>query len=235
MIKKLRIITSITFLVLISSLIMPTISFGSQGSSIAITRTPYLSFADLPDPFSFTSYTASAATGAIFSDPTVDLSVPGAGLPSSRKLIVSDTRNSGGFNLQVSATNFTGGTVTINKSNLRVLSSPHLSSPPAGAIANDVLYLSGFIGQQTLTTPVKAATDANLGTDSVFTTGTSAGHNALSGTVDILDGCLSSIQGRNGQMAIGMSFYLAIPKFTPPGTYDSTVTYTITDSTSGTC
>jgi hypothetical protein len=60
-------------------------------------------------------------------------------------------------------------------------------------------------------------------------------NNALNTPVEILNGCLNDITGRNGSITVGIAFNLTIPAYTLPSElYSTIITYTITDCTEGT-
>jgi hypothetical protein len=46
-----------------------------------------------------------------------------------------------------------------------------------------------------------------------------------------MQGCLPSTGGRTGKMQFGVAYNLAVPAYTPPGTYSNTITFTLSDST----
>jgi hypothetical protein len=201
---------------------------GSAGSSIAITRTPYLSIDATPDSFAFPSAPARATVRDIFS------STDGA-LSADKVIRVTDARASGGFILQAQASDFTNGINVIPASALRIVSTADIGVPPEGVVVNNVHYLNPFTGVQKVTAPVNAATSEFSQAGTYDEVQNRPQNNVLNVPVDILSGCLPATEGRVGSMAIGLAFTLKIPPYTVPDTYNSTITYTITDFTSDSC
>lgn len=230
---KLKFFISLSFLAFITSLLLPSIVFGQQSSEIYVSRTPFLSFVDTPDSINFGTTSTPIATTSLFSD-------TGVSLENSRLLQISDTRDCGGFNLQVEAAAFSpGGTNAVSNGNLYVVSSSSLASPPAGTEINNIIYVNGFSGDQNTIAPVNttfSATCTSFNQIETFTDPTCmAGTNTLNAPVDILQGSLTAPSGRDGDMAVGTSFLLQINPFTIPAQYTSTITYTLTDATTGIC
>ncbi len=233
--KKLKFINVISLLALGSNLLLPKMVLGQQGSNIDISRTPYLSFVDLPESFAFNNISVPINDTGIVSDATINLSTPGAVLPPERVISISDTRASGGFNLQVTATDFSGGSSSIPNSGFRLVSSSAITLGVGDTVNNNVVYMNGFSGQQGLIAPLAVSATADFSDTTTFTSGAYAATNTLDGTVDLLQGCLTEAQGRNGEVGLGISYYLEVPKLTPPEDYNSTLTYTITDTTENPC
>jgi hypothetical protein len=231
--NKIRVFTLVSAITLLAAFLLPGTGFGQQASNIAITRTPYLSFYMLPDSFAFSSLTVPVVNTPVFSDPTIDLSVPASELPITRTLLVTDTRAKGGFNLQATATNFTGGTVPINNSSFRIVSTTSTNMSAGHSDVDNVIYINDFTGEHGITAPLDAGAAAHFGHADTFT---SVPDNTLNNSVDILLGCVlpgpdpGPYLGRNGTVGLGLSYDLIIPKFQPPADYTSTVTYTITDA-----
>ena len=201
---------------------------GSAGSSIAVTRTPYLSIDAIPDSFAFPAVSARSTERDVFNSPDGALS-------EGMIIQVTDARNSGGYILQAQASDFTGGGNITPASSLRVVSTASFDTPVDSAISNNVHYLNPFTGPQTVVAPVNAAS-TNFGQAVVFDEVQNIPkNNSLNTPVDILKSCLPANEGRVGAMAVGLAFALKIPPYTVPGEYNSTITYTITDYTEDSC
>lgn len=203
-------------------------------STVTITSTPFLGFSDIPDSLNmgYSPFTVPVTDETRFSD------VNGP-LPATRSLTVQDTRNSGGFILQLDASAFSPAPPSDLRNNLRVLttgvSELYSGETPVGGI----VYLpadgeTSFIGNQTVSAPVNSAT-TNFGEATTFT---AVSGNVLNTTVDLMDGCLAS-GGRKGKMNVHTAFDIVIPKYTvPPSSgdrYYSTLTYTLSDYTPVSC
>lgn len=191
-------------------------------STITITSSPFLSFVSVPESFSI----------ANISVPTSDLEItsdPDGNLQPSRWLTIADTRGCGGLNLQVEASAFTPASTQVIANNLRVVTSP--STFYDGPVVNNIKYNPTFTGDQTATAPLSAGS-INFSDPSTFT---AVGNNSLEVARDVIAGTLTAPTGREGQMHVGMSFYLSLPKFTAPNAYHTTLTFTLADDTSGTC
>lgn len=194
---------------------------GSAGSSIIITRTPYLSIDAVPTSFSFPETPARASAREIFSN------ADGA-LPADKLISVTDARRSGGFTLQAQASDFRSGENIIPASSLKVITTSSVNDAP-GNTSGNVFYADPFTGPKTVKAPLNAPS-----TDFAQTaTFTDAG--ILDGPVDLLNGCLPTTEGRIGTISVGLAFALNVPPYTVPGTYNAVITYTITDSTREDC
>lgn len=206
----------------------------AAGSTITITSNPYLSFLNIPD-----SLTLGAAPYTV---PVTNLSLvsdENGLLPSSRSLTLQDTREDGGFLLQLDASEFLPTPATDLRNGLRIVTSPASTLYSDIVPVNGVKYLpadgeTAFIGNQTVNAPLTATGTAFSDT----TTFTAVSGNVLNTTVDILDGCLTS-GGRKGKMNVHVSYNMDVPKYTvPPATgdqYYSTLTYTLSDYTPESC
>jgi hypothetical protein len=207
-----------------------------------------LSFYAIPTSFDFGTTGIPATRQTVFSNPSV---TTGA-LPTSKRLTVEDTRNSGGFTVSLGANaNFSDGhgdSIPVGNispnDNLRIVTSTLIDPTDITGTTGDcpsttipcVIYESGYDG-----TP-DAATTENINAP-VNTTGTNfdaAGtFTALSGNildtsqpVEVLNGSLSADQGRVGHITVGISSMLYIPAFQASGQYTTTLTWTLTDSES---
>ncbi len=196
---------------------------GEQVIALAI-----LSFTDLPDSFNFPRTTVSSSSRELFSNGNQELS------PAEDDLLgVQDTRNSGGFEVQIQAEGtFTDGVHTIPLSNMYVatsVSSPTYTisntSSPGGA-QDGVIYESEVITKG-VTAPLDTA-NASLGSTTTFT---SNGASLATGVVTLMNGSLPSDQGRVGKMYQYVSFYLHLPASQAAGDYAVTLTYTLLDDT----
>ena len=191
-------------------------------STIIVTSSPYLAFVSIPDSMSIGSFSVPTSDMELTSDSN-------GTLPPSRWLTIQDNRGCGGLNLQLQANNFTPVSTDVTTDNLRVVTSA--STFYDGPVVNNIKYNSAFVGDQTATAPLNAGT-INFSDPVTFT---SLGNNSLDVARDLIDGPLTSPTGREGQMHIGVSFYLFVPKYTSAGDYYSTLTYTLSDDTSGVC
>jgi hypothetical protein len=207
---------------------------GSAGSSITVERTPYLSFIEIPDSFSFSTTATGGNAHHVFN-------TPDGAISTGKFLAVSDTRNSGGFVVQTQSTDFTSGANSISAANLRVVSTSSLAYSPGSIVVGDIHYYTGFSGTpnlaetQTVKAPVNAS-GTNFSQAATFDeVQNRPENNTLNTPVDIMSGCLTAGQGRIGTMGVGMAFDLLIPPYAFPGTYNSTITYTIIDYTEDPC
>jgi len=216
-------------------------------STIKITRSPYLAFNTIPTPFNISNNQSSTVTV-----PTTDTQLTSnqssQPLPETNYLTVQDTRGCGGFNLQVSANAFTPAPTAPNTSlnnDFRIITSTNdnitgtnvetdASNPGIKYYGEDD---TTFTGTKGIVAPLNITTtnfaDPTLFTSAPFNTGS----NILTPNtqIDLMQGGLTAPNGRNGLMHLSLSYYITIPKFTIPNTYYSTITYTLTDNTSGSC
>ena len=221
---------------------------GGAGSTIQVDRTPFLSFIKIPASFALADQNTATTAAQVFSDPVQTT------LPASRALIVSDNRNSGGFNLQASSNgNFViagqGETPNIPSVGLRIVTTTNISPIPGAPtpdIIDGIIYLGGYSGlpvgsaTKNVIAPLNIAFNEPEGCDNFGSYNTfiksacrtvQGGSNALNNTVDLMQGCLPSTGGRTGKMQVGVAYNLAVPAYTPPGTYSNTITFTLSDST----
>ncbi len=211
----------------------------SDQSNVNVDRTGNLSFFAIPANFNFGAMAIPNQRTAAFSDAGPSSF---ANLPVSKKLTVEDTRGAGGFTVTLSADgNFSdGGSNTIPVSNtapndnLRVVTTTNLNNSdnvPFPGASNGVIYESGFTGDQTVNAQINAS-GTLWGQTNTFTSVT---NNVLdtSTPVNVLEGTLSSTQGRIGHMTVGVTSMLYIPQFQAPGQYITTLTWTLADSTTG--
>lgn len=208
----------------------------SNQSSINITRTGTMSFVTVPTTLDFGSASIPSEKTPIFTDPVLG----GSGnLPVERLLTVEDAREEGGFIVTLSAnadfTNETSDTIPISATapndNLRIVTTP-LVEGPVGTTTNGVVYLDVFSGPETVTANINTGASGtnDFGTTSTFT---SVSNNILDTTtpVEVLNGTLAATDGRLGHMAVGVAGMLYIPAYQATGSYSTTLTWTLTDST----
>lgn len=208
------------------ALLLVTVAVSSSAfaatSTISVTSTPFLSFTDVPDPFSMGSLTV----------PTADMELTSDGdgnLPATRHLTIQDTRGCGGLKLQLQAGAFAPASTQVTAANLKVVTSTsdQLSEPVVG----NVEYITGFTGDQTITAPLNTAS-TTFSDPNVYT---AVANNSLDVARDLLQGNLSAPAGRTGEMHVSISFYLLVPKLTLPSDYATTLTFTLSDDTTGVC
>lgn len=229
--SKLRSFTALTSLFLLSTLLPLTAS--AITSTIQVTSSPFLSFVDTVDSFRITT---NAPVFSADMEYTGDLSAQD--LPPERYITIQDTRGSGGFNLQIQASEFQPAQTSPNPSlnnNFRIITSTNDAF--AGTEENGIKYagdgIDPYTGQTGIIAPLNTIStnfaDPTLFTSSPF----DGGINILTTDtpIDIMQGTLSAANGRNGLIHLSVSFYLLIPKFQAPGEYYSTLTYTLTDAT----
>jgi hypothetical protein len=191
-------------------------------STITITSTPFLSFNDIPDSFQIGSLTVPTVNTSLYSDSD------GINLPASRHLTIKDSRKCGGLNLQLQADTFLPFQTPDLRNTLRVVTTT--ADQLQGTVVNNVEYLEGFSGDQAIIAPLEAGS-TNFGKASTFT----SLNNTLNTPIDLLQGKLNAPAGRDGEIHISVSFYLEIPKLYIPNSYHTTLTYTLSDDTIGTC
>ena len=218
--KKQFILSALCAASLLSTLIASS-AFAAT-STIIVTSAPYISFVDIPNSISLGSFAVPIADTDLLSDSDGQL-------PTSRHLTVLDNRGCGGINLQAQAAAFTPVSTQVVPDNLLAVTSTNTAE--AGSEVNNIKYLTGFSGDQTATAPLNTASS----TFSDPATFTAVSNNSLEVARDIMNGSLTAPTGRNGQMHVGMSFYLSIPKYTTPNTYYTTLSYSLSVDTSVVC
>jgi len=224
-------LASMVFVAVANAQVANAQTLGATGSSIVVTRTPYLSIDAVPASFGFPAVTARGTGRDIFSN------ADGA-LPADKTISITDARKSGGFILQAQSSDFTSNGNVIPASALRVVTTSSFDRTSDGSSSgsenNGVFYADPFTGPKTLTAPVNAAS-TNFGQIATFNDAQTIHDNSLNNPVDILKGCLPATDGRIGTMSLGLAFSLNIPSYIVPGEYDATITYTIIDTTSDAC
>lgn len=213
-------ITWLTCALFLATTFMSAQAFAAT-STVTVTSTPFLSFTDVPDPLSIGSLVTPTADTELTSDAD-------GNLPAARHLTIQDTRGCGGLNLQLQADAYTPAG-QLSRNNLLVVSSTNdqLSEPVVG----NVEYITGFSGDQTITAPLNTAST----TFSDPNTYTAISNNSLDVARDLLQGNLNAPTGRTGEMHISLSFYQLVPKLTIPNDYYTTLTFTLSDDTTGVC
>ncbi len=211
-----------------SNLIMSGIALGQQSSSIQVTRSPYLYFTSIPSTIQWETMETSYVDSYVFSDPGA------SNLSSTTRLLkIHDARNCGGFTLQASMNEgltASGNPVPIPKSNIWIVSSTRFSPSFIAVVRNNIVYFD-VTGQEGVIAPV-ATPSTDFGNQATFT---EINGNTLDNVVDIMQGALTSPQGRRGDMAVGLSFMAKIPPYTKSGAYEGVITYTLSDATTGSC
>ena len=232
--KTIRLASLFSLAALLGNLFLPGTAFGqvagSTGSSIDVTRTPYLSFNQTPVSFSFPPTATSGVARHVFNSTDGNLDC------AESCLIVEDTRNSGGFVIQAQATDFISDKSTINASNLRLVSTAAVNTTIGGFTHDNVFYATeNSAPNLTISAPVNA-TGTGFGHPEIFDqVQNRPQNNTLNAPVDILSGCLPATTGRDYSVAIGLAFDLLVPAYALPGIYNSTITYTIIDYTQDSC
>lgn len=194
---------------------------GIQCAVIGITpQTGALTITEVPDSFSFPP---AAAGDDSFSN--------GLGPDDADRVTVSDTRNSGGFTLQVQATtafaDTTNPLLTIPLTSLYTATSTIADGTRDvnGIACNGIQYLGpayDLLPDCTgLPNPVTAQFNILGGFNTVgsFTGFTG---NTLDGTVDLMQ----TGTNHNGSFSQFVNYYLAIPAGQQPGSYEVTLTFT---------
>lgn len=210
----------ITCVLFVTVTFMSTHAFAAT-STITVTSTPFLSFTDIPDPLSIGSLATPIADTELTSDAD-------GNLPKARHLTIQDTRGCGGINLQLQADAYTPAG-QLSRNNLLVVSSTN--DQLSESVVNNVEYIAGFSGDQTVTAPLNTAS-TTFSDPSIYT---AVSNNSLEIARDLLQGNLTAPTGRAGEMHISLSFYQLVPKLTIPNDYYTTLTFTLSDDTTGVC
>jgi len=225
-----------TTVLAVTNFFIAGISFAAE-STITISSTSYLAFSEIPSSFVINTSPLEVpiADSTLFSDSA-------GALPETRSLTVDDNRNSGGFLLQLDAAAFQPTLSTDLRNQLYMVTSAESTKYGAETPVNGVVYLpadgeSAFIGSQTVSAPIDVIPTTNTAFDT-DTTFTAVSGNILNTTVDVLNGCLTG-GGRKGKMNVHTSYMVVVPKYTPPPNsgdyYYSTITFTLSDYTPGSC
>ncbi|MBD3327749.1 hypothetical protein GF340_00420 [Candidatus Peregrinibacteria bacterium] len=226
--KKPAVLTLITLLLTLNLIIASNaVAQSTTPTTITITRNEFFSFVQTPANIKINH----PAGGAVDIYDQTYFSNDNGEYPLDRQLIVRDTRNCGGFNVTLTANPFND--VTTLNNGLRVVT--HSQSSLAGNEMNGVKYIDGYTGDQNIIAPLNHSSGsfaiASTFTDPPFDTV----DNVLDGPVDIMQAGLTAPDGHNGEMALGLAYAFTIPKYTPPNTYFTLLTFTLTDDTTGTC
>ena len=205
-----------------------------------------LTFIDIPDSFKLGTTTTGTTTNKCNNTSTLaspanecsDNTLPDP--PGADDLLtVRDERNSGGFVVQVTTQGtFTDGTNTIPLENLYLITSIDESDPQK---AGGINYSTEFTGPKTVSAPLYVDESSIDISDSLtYTSGwtnqvepyeslqiTQFGGHPL----DLMNGTLSTTEGRNGDMSLYTNFNLTINYDQTGGDYSIILTYDLTDST----
>lgn len=218
-----RLTTLVTGAVLIASFIISPPALGQQSSYITITTVPFLSFSYVPGSAHYGSYTSANSVHTFQSQ-------SGSTTDDTSVLLVRDSRGCGGFELQISSSNS-------SFPETRVVTTTAIDPAVGitGSINNNLIYVTGFSGDTTATAPHNTTCTDFADTDT-YDSGTCTNTtNDLSATRTLMSGALTAPTGRDGEIAVGAAFQTQVPRYTPSGTYTTTLTYTLLDSTSGSC
>lgn len=203
----------------------------AQGSNqfcgTQIISSSTLTFQDIPDTFNFGTINSGSAQDLFNNE-----NPPGANQPAADDLLqIFDDRNSGGFTVTLDPDGLfddENGVETIPLDNLYIVTSLDETDPGNNA---GVTYGAGFSGDTNVSAPLYVDVDTDDLTDTATYTGLAPGSQFGGAPLTILDGTLSSAQGRDGTMSTFANFYLHIDPTQPDGSYSLVLTYTLTDST----
>jgi hypothetical protein len=169
----------------------------------------------IPQSFSFPQLSTSSSSQGQFSinDPGYNQNI----------ITVTDTRNNGGFILQLNASEFADkadpqNIKTIPLENFYVATK---ASNTEGQRINGVEYNQEYDGELVIAVQDVEGKEFNIA--DTFTTDLTS--NTLNGIVDIMDGSLETANGRVGTFKQIMQYYLNIPAYQQPGTYRATLTF----------
>jgi hypothetical protein len=169
----------------------------------------------VPSSFSFPNSSTSTIDQHQYS-----IQNPSYILNTNDYVTVSDTRNNGGFTLQLSASAF-ADTVDIN----RVIPGDNLfvatkASNTEGTPLNGVEYLpSDYLSIGGLPVTAQANTDGEFNQATSFT------YNFGGAPVELINGSVPQGSGRTGTFRQNVQYYLKIPAYQPPGVYQITLTF----------
>jgi len=184
------------------------------------------------------SFLFPAASTAVTPQNQFSIDDPNYVLNVDDVVAVTDTRNDGGFILQIQATSFADyrynppRTVPATPQGQQpVLPSTFYAATKAAAtegeqsngIEYDIGYLSG--GGIPITASINTAGPFNQVESFTQLTG-----NRLDGIVDLMDGTVPAQSGHQGTFKQNIQFYLQIPAHQPPGQFSSTITYDLISS-----
>lgn len=205
-----------------------------------------LTFIDIPDSFNMGTITTGTNTNKCNNTSTLaspanecsDNTIPDP--PGADDILtVRDERESGGFVVQVTTQGtFTDGTNTIPLENLYLITTIDESDPEKAGGLN---YSAGFTGPKTVSAPLYVDESSIDISDSLtYTSGWSNQVNPYESLqitqfggypLDLMNGTLSSAEGRNGDISLYTNFNLAVDYDQPGGDYAIILTYDLTDST----
>lgn len=191
-----------------------------QCVQIEIEPSPGVLTITAPDDFAFPATTADIQAQDIFS---INSATPYT-LNLNDVVVVTDTENNGGFNLQLQASAFEDA-ISLEQLPLTGLYAVTQASSTGGIQSNGVEYDAGYGGVQGIDAPQNNATAGSLTDPATFTTN---GDN-LDTVIDLMNGDVTVAQiGRDGQFKQNIQYYLQIPGFIPAGNYQVTLTYDLT-------
>lgn len=236
--KKVRLLALVATLAFALNFLVPGLVFGQGTETPTATQevgTGGLSFYDTPDSFPFSAVNITNLTASNVTNYSNTSVLPY--LPLNKRLSVDDLRNEGGFRVYVGASSFTAtGTGNILPlASLRMVSYHSVAGvacAPSGGV-NGVCYETGSTGSQEIVAPV-ITTSTLFGTHSTFST---LSGNQLNAVIDLMQGTLPTSTGRTGRFTMGNAFNLvlnyvgAASNPTQPGTYITTLTYSLVDQT----
>jgi hypothetical protein len=219
-----RLTALVTGALLIASLFISATAQSQQSSYITITTVPFLSFSDIPDSVHYGSYTTDTSGQAFYTQ-------SGSTLDDASVLMVKDTRACGGFEVQLS-TSEPAFPAT------RVVTSTEIDPAVGitGSINNNLIYVTGFSGDTSATAPHNT-TCTDFSATATYDSGscTNTTNNIVGSTRTLMSGALTAPTGRDGEIAVGAAFQTSLDPYTPSGNYSTTLTYTLLDSTTGSC
>lgn len=166
---------------------------------------------EMPDNFSFTAIAAPTATTDQFDNT--------GGTNNTDLLRVIDLRNSGGWSLQVSATDWAGASNTIDNSKFYIITTP---SNGTGNIHNGLLHLSNSSG------PVATSNYNGQGLDTNLRSTYETNGANLDNTVTLIT-ALAPGSGHVHGVEAFISHHLRLEAGTTADNYTATVTYTLID------
>lgn len=191
-----------------------------QCVQVEIEENPGVLTITAPDDFAFPGITSATSSQEIFS---IDSATPYT-LNVNDLIVVTDTQNAGGFNLQLQASAFedSGTSEQIPLSGFYAVTQ---ASSTGGTQINGVEYDNGYAGVTGIDATQDNATAGNLDSAGTFTT---HGDN-LDAVIDIMLAPVTIAEvGRNGQFKQNIQYYLQIPAFQLSGSYEVTLTFDLT-------
>ncbi len=218
MFKKAKIFFGLSALFLTLVVFSPafsSLSMADNTDTLQVVNSGTLSFLDIPEDFSFSSLASSSSA-------QTSTNVPEEGAASTGDLIVQDLRFNGGFSVTLQATAFTNqfdNSFNCNKFAFMTFNTANVEGIEVNAnVIPD-------------TADVVPTYNSGLGSP-VYTNMTATDEDPLvCDPVEILSGGVDEGQGRIGTWKVYPAYKLTVPAFAPPGTYASTITFTLVDDT----